>query len=131
MEPLHNSSFLIHNSSAVAVYYWRGARPWLLDLTADDTGWLVCLCLQREGDVALLPLAWEQNAPAADDAAPSSFAPRPSSFHGDALDAEAYQLTLHDLESDGWQVTGRLTLDFTGAEKDELGIMNYEENSPS
>ena len=120
MEPLHNSSFLIHNSSAVAVYHWRGARPWLLDLTADDSGWLLCLCLQREGDVALLPLAWEQNAPAADDAAPSSFAPRPSSFHGDALDAEACRLTLHDLESDGWQVTGRLTLHFVGAEKDEL-----------
>ena len=126
MEPLHNSSFLIHNSSAVAVYHWRGARPWLLDLTADDSGWLLCLCLQREGDVALLPLAWEQNAPAADTPGSWPFSPQAETFHGDAPDAEACQLTLRDLESDGWQVNGRLTLHFTGAE-----IMNYEENSPS
>ena len=104
MEPLHNSS-------AVAVYYWRGARPWLLDLTADDSGWLLCLCLHREGSIALLPLAWDQNVPSPDT-------PHPSSFYGDALDAEACQLTLRDLESDGWQVTGRLTLHFTGCQTD-------------
>jgi hypothetical protein len=83
----------------------------LLDLTPDDTGWLLCLCLHRQGDIALLPVAWDQNAPSP----PLS---QPTAFYGDALDAEAVQLTLRDLQSDGWQVNGRLALQFTGVETD-------------
>ena len=101
---------IIHqDTTAIPLYHWRGARPWLLDLTPDDNGWLLCLCLHRQGDIALLPIAWEQNAlPVA----------HPPSFHGDALDDEACQLILGDLQSDGWQVNGRLTLRFTGTETD-------------
>ncbi|NHZ71754.1 MAG: hypothetical protein GWP17_01555, partial [Aquificales bacterium] len=43
--PIHNSSFILHNCATVPVYYWRGARPGLIDLEAHQTGWLVCLSL--------------------------------------------------------------------------------------
>lgn len=123
---LHHSSvrqaqgkrFSFHNSAAVAVYHWRGARPWPLDLTADDRGWLLCLCLEREGALALLPVAWEENPPSPQASDPLPFASHPSSFYGDALDGEAYDLTLRDLQGDGWQVNGRLVLEFVGAETD-------------
>ncbi len=93
------------HTTAVPLYHWRGARPWLLDLTPDDTGWLQCLCLHREGEIALMPLSWEQNNQSI-----------PTSFHADALDNEATKITLHELQGDGWQVNGRLTLHFTGTE---------------
>lgn len=107
---LPNSSFPIHHSAATAVYYWRGARPFPLDLEAHQTGWVIILLLHREGECGLLPVAWAQDCPPpdADPALPAA------SFHGDALDREALQLTLADLKNDGWVVSGRLDCHVTG-----------------
>ena len=120
--PLHNSSFIIHNSTAVAVYHWRGARPWLLDLDSDQTGWLICLSLSREGDCSLLPIAWQEGAaemdaelPAVPLHTPRPFPPPPiPTLRTEALDSEAVSLMLADLRQDGWRVNGRITLQFTG-----------------
>ena len=110
----------IHHQDATAVplYHWRGARPWLLDLTPDDTGWLLCICLYRQGDIALLPITWEQNVPPPHTQPPSLHSPSPTAYHTDALDTEITLFTLRQLQNDGWQVNGRLTLRFTGSETD-------------
>ncbi len=112
-----NSSTAIHHIAAVPLFYWRGARPYPLTLTADDIGTAEMLILSREGDLCLLPTRWEQNLPT--DRLPSI-----TSFYADALDQEAFHLTLHDLQSDGWQVDGRIHLQFTGRETDA----HFEDN---
>ena len=106
---LHNSSFLIHNSTLVPIYHLRGARPLLFDLDNHQSGWTILLILHREGDCCLLPLAWQQDVPGPDD----DHLP-PASFHANALDSEALELTLTDLKQDGWHVNGRLDVHFTG-----------------
>jgi hypothetical protein len=108
----HPSSFIPHPSSLIPLYYWRGGRPWLLDLEPDQTGWLICLCLHREGDISLLPLAWQINAPDEHDDAQST-QPYPI-IHSQALEKAAVSLTLAGLQQDGWHITGRLTIHFTG-----------------
>lgn len=104
-----NPSTAIHHIAAVPLFYWRGARPYPLTLTADDTGTAEMLILSREGDLCLLPTRWEQNLP-------TDRLPTTTAFYADALDQEAFRLTLHDLQSDGWQVDGRVHLQFTGRE---------------
>lgn len=99
-------NLLPHDSAAVPVYHWRGARPFLLDLSEADVGWATALVLARQGEVCLLPLAWDRNLP--DVGLPA----RP--FAADALDREALRLTLADLEGDGWGVSGRLEVRFVG-----------------
>ena len=96
--------------ATVPLYHWRGARPWLLDLAEDEGGWLVCLCLQREGDCCLLPLAWEKTVVELAEAHPT--------IHTTALDSEAVQLTLSDMQRDGWHINGRLHLHFIGHQQD-------------
>ncbi len=108
----------INHSAIVPLFYWRGARPFPLTLTADDTGTADLLLLSREDDLCLMPISWDQNLPA-------PYAPLPVSFHADALDREAVRLTLHDLKSDGWQVNGRLHLTFTGQETE----LNFTQNT--
>ncbi|HID54728.1 MAG TPA: hypothetical protein EYP41_22165 [Anaerolineae bacterium] len=104
--PIHPSPFIIHQVAAVPIYHWRGARPYPLSLTADDTGAATCLLFYREGDICPMPVAWEQNLPAH---------PAAVTFcHADALDIEAFELTLRDLQNDGWQVYGRIRICFTG-----------------
>ena len=100
---------IANHIAAIPLFYWRGAHPFPLTLTADDTGDASILVLGREGDICLMPLAWEQNIPAPFDS-------HPRAFHADALDKTAINLTLHDLQSDGWQINGRLQLHFTGHE---------------
>ncbi len=107
-----NTPHLPHDSAAVPVYHWRGARPFPLDLAEADTGAAALLLLARQGDVCLLPLAWERNL--TDDRGPSG---RP--FAADALDREAFQLMLADLERDGWRVAGRLDVRFNGRYADD------------
>lgn len=111
----HHSSFIIHNASLVRVYHWRGGRPRVLDLTAEQNGWTICLVLTREGDCRLFPVAWlyEEPDPCDDD----PFRP-PYPIAEGALDAETLALTKAELESDGWQVTGRLDLHFGGRHTD-------------
>lgn len=110
-------------TSLVPVYHWRGARPWLVDLEPYQTGWLVCLCLQREGDVCLLPLAWEAEAmpeePCLDDCLPFP------TLNTQALESTAVRLTLNDLQQSGWQINGRLTLHFTGCHTEP----NFHQNT--
>lgn len=99
-------SLLPHDSAAVPVYHWRGARPFPLDLGESDTGAADLLLLAREGDVCLLPLSREANVP-----------PGPRrylSFCAEALDEEALRLVLADLERDGWHIAGLLRVRFTG-----------------
>ena len=64
--------------AAVPLFYWRGAHPFPLTLTADDTGDASILVLGREGDICLMPLTWEQNLPA-------PFDPSPLAFHADSV----------------------------------------------
>lgn len=104
-------------SQAIAlapIYHWRGARPWLLDLSEDEAGWMVTLCLQREGDCCLLPLAWQRGVPQT-DLQPARPVPYPT-INSEALDEGAAKLLLNDLRGDGWRVTGRLDWHFTGRE---------------
>lgn len=116
------SKFQVQYTSFVPIYHWRGARPWLVDLEPDQTGWLICLCLQREGDVSLLPLAWQVDALDEHDEGGST-QPYPT-VHTDALESAPVSLTLADLQKDGWQINGRLTIQFTGRETER----NFEEN---
>ncbi|MFQ5420016.1 MAG: hypothetical protein ACE5EY_06600 [Anaerolineae bacterium] len=121
-------------SAAVPLYHWRGARPWLLDLESDQTGWLICLSLSREGDCSLLPIAWQEGIadldteiPAAPVHTPPSFpAPPISTLRTEALDSEAVSLMLADLRQDGWRVNGRLTLQFTGRDAEPDFQQNIE-----
>lgn len=96
-----------HAVAAVPLYFWRGARPFLFNLSPAETGSATLLLLVREGELCLLPLTWACNLH------PSGRG-QGQPFHADALDGEALQLTLSDLQQDGWQVNGRLDLDFTG-----------------
>ena len=99
-----------HVASFVPVYHWRGGRPHLVDLAPDQTGWLTCLCLQREGDVSLIPLAWQVNAADEHDMPPFLM----PTLHTQALDETAVTLTLRQLQGDGWQISGQIDLTFTG-----------------
>ena len=102
-------------SAAIAVYRWRGARPPLLDLDAYQTGTLLCLVFTREGDCSLLPLAWRNEQPDPYDDDP--FRP-PYPISENALDVETMAQAKAELEGDGWQVSGRLDLHFTGRHTD-------------
>jgi hypothetical protein len=97
---------LSHDSAAVPVYYWRGARPFPLDLGEADAGAAALLLLAREGDVCLLPLSREANLP------PS--ARLNLAFCAETLDEEALRLTLAELVDDGWRAVGRIDVRFTG-----------------
>lgn len=101
--------------SFVPVYHWRGARHQLLNLETDQTGWLTCLCLHREGDLSLLPLAWQSNAPDEHHELLPAEQPYPT-IYTEALDDTAVSHTLHQLQQDGWQINGQLTLTFTGCD---------------
>ncbi|MCP4356408.1 MAG: hypothetical protein GY796_00095 [Chloroflexi bacterium] len=119
------STYANHHTSLIPIYHWRGARPALIDLEPDQAGWLVSLCLQRDGDVCLLPLAWDTNMPT-DKPDPDDIAPIPT-FHTQALDNTAVHLTLADLKQCGWKVSGRLTLHFSGADSEP----NFEQTTQS
>lgn len=112
-----------HNFSFIPVYHWRGARPVLVDLEPSQRGWLVCLCLQREGDVCLLPLAWDTDA-FMEEPNPDDNLPAPT-FHTQAQDNTAVRLTLNNLQQSGWQINGRLTLHFTGCHTEP----NFHQNT--
>lgn len=121
----------LQSTAFIPVYYWRGARPALADLEPHQTGWLVCLSLTREGDVCLLPLAWDQDAPL-NELSSAAVLPIPT-FHTQALDNTAVRLTLNDLQQSGWQVNGRLTVHFTGADADpdfQKNIHHYLWHTP-
>ncbi|PIE81435.1 MAG: hypothetical protein CSA11_03600 [Chloroflexi bacterium] len=102
-----------HTTSFVPIYHWRGGRPHLVDLASDQTGWLACLCLQRKGDVALIPLAWQTNA-ADEHNNPDTAFPIIPTIHTQALDETAVTLTLQQLQQDGWEINGQLNLTFNG-----------------
>jgi hypothetical protein len=105
---------LSHDSAAVPVYYWRGARPFPLDLSEGDTGAASLLLLAREGDVCLLALSREANLP------PS---PRLNlAFCAEVVDEEALRLALADLARDGWRVVGRIDVRFTGRFADDQWV---------
>lgn len=109
-------------ASFVPVYHWRGGRPQIVDLEPDQTGWLICLCLQRHGDLSLLPLAWQINAPDEHHRLAPGEPPYPT-IHAQALDDDAVSLTLQQLQQDGWQIQGQITLAFTGRH----AIANFEQ----
>ena len=103
----------IQTTSFIPIYHWRGGRPQVVDLESDQTGWLVCLCLHREGDLSLLPLAWQAQAPDEHHQLTPDEQPYPT-ITTQALDDTAVSLTLRQLQQDGWQIQGQLTLTFTG-----------------
>lgn len=125
---MNNSSFIIHNSTTVPVYHWRGAHPLILDCQPDHTGWLICLQLTREGDTCLIPLAWDTNAfpDEMEEAELNDILPIPT-FHTQALDKTAVSHTLHQLHADGWQINGRLNITFTGSHSEPNFQQNYEQ----
>ncbi|MCI0396698.1 MAG: hypothetical protein L0332_34820 [Chloroflexi bacterium] len=107
------------SSALIPIFHWRGARPWLLDLDSYQSGWAICLVLVREGDCCLLPVAWQQDTPALDDddrwpSLPALCPWAHPTFHADALDHEALNLTLAGLRQEGWHVSGRLDVHFHG-----------------
>lgn len=108
--------------SFVPVYHWRGGRHRLLDLESDQTGWLTCLCLHRDGNLSLLPLAWQAHAPDEHHNLTSDEQPYPT-IHTEALEATAVTYTLRQLQQDGWQIQGQLTLSFTGSD----AVANFEQ----
>lgn len=102
-------------SSFVPIHYWRGGRLPIVDLEPDQAGWLICLTLQRAGDLSLLPLAWHTQAMDEHHTPETAVFPTVDTT---ALDADAVQLTLQQLEADGWEINGRLQLTFTGRHTD-------------
>lgn len=116
------SSSATHTTSFVPLYYWRGSRPHIVDLQSDQTGWLTCLCLHREGDISLMPLAWQTQAPDEHHQLKPTEQPYPT-IHTHALDNTAVTLTLQQLHQDGWQIQGQLTFTFTGCD----AIANFEQ----
>jgi hypothetical protein len=116
------TAYTVKSVSFVPVYYWRGSRPQLLDLESDQTGWLTCLCLHREGDLSLMPLAWEANTPDEHHHLSPDEQPYPT-IHTEALDETAVSHALRQLQQDGWQIQGRLTLAFTGRD----AVTNFEQ----
>ncbi len=113
-KPFHNSAFRLQPCALIPVYHWRGARPWLLDLEPEQSGWLIGLCLHREGDICLLPLAWQINNLEEENQDPSPY-PHPQ-WHTAAHDQNAISLTLANMQRDDWQVQGHLTVHFSGRE---------------
>lgn len=116
------NNFTHHPLSLIPLYFWHGGRPPITDLEADQTGWLICLCLNREGDLSLLPLAWQINAPDEHHTLAPGEQPYPT-IHTEALDDAAVTLTLRRLQQDGWQLHGRLTLTFTGRDT----VLDFEQ----
>lgn len=112
----------MHNFDLIPVYHWRGARPLIADLDPIQTGWLVCLSLSREGDLCLLPLAWEETTPE-DDIMPVHNIPAPT-INTQAFQSTAITQTLADLKSAGWTVNGRFTITFNGKDT----IPNFQQH---
>lgn len=116
------TQFVTSTASFVPIFQWRGGRPQVVDLEPDQTGWLVCLCLHREGDLNLLPLAWQAQAPDEHHQLTPEERPYPT-IYTQALDDTAVSLTLQQLQQDGWHIKGQLTLAFTGRD----AIANFEQ----
>lgn len=93
--------------AAVPVFHWRGARPFPLDLSPAETGTATLLLLTRQGNACLLPLAWDRNL---DPVSDHTTLP----LHAQALDLDAFKLTLAELRGDGWHVYGRVDIRFAG-----------------
>lgn len=111
-----NPSYLIPHTSyiptaLIPIYHWRGGRPRLLDLETDQDGSLIGLLLTREGDCCLLPIAWLYDQPRAGDDDPL----RPTiPQEKQALDQPTLDLILNQLTHEGWEISGRLDMHFTG-----------------
>jgi hypothetical protein len=101
-------------ATALPAMRWCGWRPPFLDHRADERGGHLVLMLEREGETMLLPCAmitycfafpaWEGWQEA--DALRRTW--------GDGADAQVLDLAVHQLEADGWHVTGRLVIEFVG-----------------
>lgn len=103
-------------TTALPVYYWYGPRPELFDLEPDRHGWLICLSFQRDGDLCLLPLAWDQIQHSEDDQRPYLTPLPPATPHTEAYHQQQVRQIVQQLTAEGWQLNGRITLHFTGAE---------------
>src|SRR5690606_41117261 len=95
-------------------------RPRVLDLPPEQSGWLVCLLLAREGDCCLLPLAWYEEQPDPWQDVPWH---EPQPLAVDVLEKDMAHMLETILVGDGWQLRGRLILDFTGCE----AVANFRE----
>jgi hypothetical protein len=113
------------------LFYWPGNSPWLLDLDTHQTGWCLCLVLARGEERCLWPVAWQRDVPDPED---EPFLP--SSFAADALDNKKLAVVLGGLVQDGWQVCGRLDVDFSGRTTrsnfwEEVQIYLWQKNEAS
>ena len=90
-------TILEYRSTFVPVYYLRGARLPIFDLDTEQRGQCDAILLQRDGDCALLPTRIQCE----------SLDQQPFARH---IDPETEQLTLSDLQRDGWEVFGRITI---------------------
>jgi hypothetical protein len=98
------------SAALVPVLHWRGARSDILDLSRDQSGWVLALVLVREGDCCLLPVAWLYEQPAeVEEHLPPGYP-----LEADALHSGAFKQTMIELDREGWQVSGRLEIHFTG-----------------
>ena len=98
-------------TALIPIYHWRGARPRLLDLQTDQQGCLISLLLTRQGDCCLLPIAWVYDQPRDND--PDPLRPTIPQEH-QALDQPTLDLILNQLTHEGWEISGRLDMNFTG-----------------
>ena len=100
-------------SSLVPLYHWRGVPPPVLDLHPEQVGWLVCLLFAREGDCCLLPLAWYSEQPDPWRDVPWH---EPQPLAAGTVERGLVHTLQTMLLGDGWQLRGRMVLDFTGYE---------------
>ena len=107
------SPFNPHPSSLIPLYLWHGARPRILDQPPEQAGRLVCLLFAREGECCLLPIAWHEELPDPLQSVPWH---QPQPLASGTLPPETMRYLEAILLGDGWQLTGRLLLQFTGRE---------------
>jgi hypothetical protein len=106
MSPLH--------ATALPAYHWFGARPRLLDLERYQNGWALALILQREGDCCFIPLAWLYELPRSDD----NRLPNDWPLETEAVHESALTTILRQWQLEGWEIRGRIEIQFTGTETD-------------
>lgn len=94
-----------HAASCTALLRWRGWRPPFLLHEPWEHAVDVALVLEREGDLALLPLGFGRMGTLGKTVEPA-----------DLCDAA---LALRELLADGWRVAGRLHTTFAGLDSED------------
>ncbi len=101
-----NTNIIAYRSSFAPVYFMLGSRPLIFDLEPEHCGRLDAILLNRDGDCAILPIQ-------------TQIASADKQRRREAPDSDAIPIALADLERDGWQNFGRITVTFMGVNNQE------------